>query len=361
MTNHINSTSVVGSTICTSSALFHFNDDHCKAITKNLSSLQFDAGVGEPGRRLLFLRKRSQLVTINIVSHAVFTCAMLGEIKRNACKLRNDHSQLKVGLIGCGRLGTHLIHALLYYTNILADDIKVSTRRPDAVFLDHGLEGVTCFHDNMKASVDVDILFLCCPPHQIAKVLKEVKTAGLQPHCLVYSIVSGISSKKISEIIEHDLVLKPSYSYKEEIYLSEDEWNYTGDVVSSLAMNTFKHLTCPLQLEESEDSVVQVDEVFLKSLFLHMLNVCMYYEADLHVEKSIELSNNILFRGMVGFSLDGIAHMEKSFSNDQGYFKINDLNVDSKDMILERSYEFVKNFKKHYKMIFDSFTDWTVF
>ena len=59
------------------------NDD---GIIRNLSTLKFDAGIVEPmARELLFLRRRSQLLTANIVAHAVFTVSILSEVKRQAC------------------------------------------------------------------------------------------------------------------------------------------------------------------------------------------------------------------------------------------------------------------------------------
>ena len=55
-------------------------------IIVNLSTLKFDAGIVEPmARELLFLRRRSQLLTANIVAHAVFTVSILNEVKRQAC------------------------------------------------------------------------------------------------------------------------------------------------------------------------------------------------------------------------------------------------------------------------------------
>ena len=59
------------------------NDD---VIIRNLSTLKFDAGIVEPmARELLFLRRRSQLLTANIVAHAVFTVSILSEVKRQVC------------------------------------------------------------------------------------------------------------------------------------------------------------------------------------------------------------------------------------------------------------------------------------
>lgn len=40
---------------------------------------------------------------------------------------------LKVGIIGCGRLGSQLAHCLLTYGRVNPKDMKVSTRRPETL------------------------------------------------------------------------------------------------------------------------------------------------------------------------------------------------------------------------------------
>ena len=55
-------------------------------IVQNLSTMRFDAGISElVAIELLSLRRRSQLLTANIVAHAVFTVSILSEVKRRVC------------------------------------------------------------------------------------------------------------------------------------------------------------------------------------------------------------------------------------------------------------------------------------
>lgn len=40
---------------------------------------------------------------------------------------------MKVGILGCGRLGSQLAHCLLTYGGVRPKDLKVSTRRPETL------------------------------------------------------------------------------------------------------------------------------------------------------------------------------------------------------------------------------------
>ena len=40
---------------------------------------------------------------------------------------------MKIGILGCGRLGSQLAHSLITFGNIDPEDIKVSTRRPETL------------------------------------------------------------------------------------------------------------------------------------------------------------------------------------------------------------------------------------
>jgi len=51
-------------------------------------------------------------------------------------RILNDPSlrdPLKVGILGCGRLGSQLTHCLITFGNIDPEDIKISTRRPETL------------------------------------------------------------------------------------------------------------------------------------------------------------------------------------------------------------------------------------
>ena len=46
---------------------------------------------------------------------------------------KDARDPLKVGIIGCGRLGSQLAHCLLTYGRVKPKDLRVSTRRPETL------------------------------------------------------------------------------------------------------------------------------------------------------------------------------------------------------------------------------------
>jgi len=337
--------------------------------TENLSSMRFDAGVEEPYKNLLSLRRRSHLLTLNIVAHAVFSVSVLHEIKREitglnitSTKERKKSSPavggLKVGVIGCGRLGTHLVNALLEFTRIDPNDVKISTRRPDALLENFKVKGIKYFRDNARAARDVDVLFLCFPPHEMSRVSDEIK--GIcAPACLVYSVVIGFNAKKISDLIEHDVVVKPMYSYRQEAYLDESEWNYREGVIGSLTMKDFKELTCPLS-DDVDSKIVWVNDSLLHCVFLQSLNVCVCYGSPKQtMEESIQLCNRFQFWDMIGFQLEVISDMS-FLLDDQKLYRISEFNDEMKTIMIldDNSSEFYRNFEEHYKLVLDRQADW---
>ena len=55
--------------------------------------------------------------------------------KRSTRILQDQSSRdpLKIGILGCGRLGSQLAHSFITYGNINPKDIKISTRRPETL------------------------------------------------------------------------------------------------------------------------------------------------------------------------------------------------------------------------------------
>ena len=347
-------------------------------IINNLSSLRFDSGITGRDRELLFLRKRSQMVTVNHVAHAVFTVSVLSEIRRQLYIQQNPPSnnkemkrmkqqkvgRIKVGVIGCGRLGTHLVKALLEYTPLMSEDIKVSTKRPGALVEDFISLGVECKQENTHATKDADVLFLTFPPSQVLNVAAEIK-GQLAPSCLVYTVLTGLSSSRVAALIEHDLVFKPSYTYGKEEYAIEKEWSYGLGIVGCLAINEFKQLTIPLvPHEDLAARVVQVDRTLMQCIFIQSLNVCHAYDnKTLGITERYKLANHILFRGEAGYTHDFLKQIKLPL-NKEGYFMITEMFRNGENCSLkltDDSRQFCTLFAKHYKLIFDRWLDWTEF
>ena len=58
-----------------------------------------------------------------------------GPLKRSTRILQDPslRDPLKIGILGCGRLGSQLAYSFMTFGNVLPEDIKVSTRRPETL------------------------------------------------------------------------------------------------------------------------------------------------------------------------------------------------------------------------------------
>ena len=218
------------------------------------------------------------------------------------------------------------------------------------------------------------------------QVAKEVK-GSLHAGCMVYSVLAGVNARRISDLIEHACVMKPSYTLRAEKYMNETDWNYGSGVTGFLSMNEFKQLTCPIAIsvEEMDTRVVGTSLSLLRNVFLQTLNISKRYSSSTHdsSEKSITeerfwLCNRLLFGDQVGFSAKSFEQSQQlgkeeaasmmTTEDGGGYyvmFKNHSDGVDDGDVsdtlpsLVDDSTEFCRNFEKHYKMVLDRFVDWT--
>ena len=161
--------------------------------------------IAEDRKHLLYLRKRSHAFTTNMVAHTSYYVAILNEIRRridqrdhiNTKKPFDDYNRLKIGIIGCGRLGTHIIKGLFEYSNVKPGDLMISTKRPEALLDDFIEHGVICCHDNIRVVMSCDFVILCSSTTHTEELLNEIKgyVKGF-----IYTIVAGFSVSKVCNI-----------------------------------------------------------------------------------------------------------------------------------------------------------------
>ena len=270
----------------------------------------------------------------------------------------NNNKKLKVSIIGCGRLGTHLVKALLEFTPLTADDVTISTRRGPESLVDADIKvrEVKCFKENkLVVAPDTDVVFFMFPPGELPKVAKDIKGL-LHEGCLVYSILAGANERRIAELCDHELIFKPEYILRVEKYLDEADWNYSCGVTGFLAMNEFKELTCPLaSMEEMSLRAVGTTRSLLRTVFLQSLNVYERHSVKISsTEEKFELCNRLLFGDRVGFSAEHF-HQGTVTEGNGEYYAMNEISFD----LVDDSTDFCRHFEKHYKTVLDRFVDWT--
>ncbi|KAM4690243.1 NADP-dependent oxidoreductase domain-containing protein 1 [Rhinophrynus dorsalis] len=190
-------------------------------LTAGLSSLQFGCGVENRYQRFLPLKKRSRLLTLNCCAHCVFFCKFLQCVRNQqvegSCSLStapritraSRHDSLRVGIIGGGHLGKQLACCLLDLSDVRAENIHISTRRPETLRELQDL-GVHCFYDNAALTAWAHVVFLCCLPSQLPIICAEIRE-HLRDTCIVYSLVSAVPLSRLKQLLSHSGVIRPEY------------------------------------------------------------------------------------------------------------------------------------------------------
>jgi pyrroline-5-carboxylate reductase len=96
----------------------------------------------------------------------------------NTVSVQEELKAYKVGIIGCGQIGTMILTKLLEasssFTNLR---VYVSSRQPHLLRPFTEEFGVIAEFNNEKIIYECDIVFVCVLPGQAGEVFKEVKHA----------------------------------------------------------------------------------------------------------------------------------------------------------------------------------------
>ncbi|XP_028627753.1 NADP-dependent oxidoreductase domain-containing protein 1 isoform X2 [Grammomys surdaster] len=116
-------------------------------MLEDLESLKFEYGIPEEERYWLYLQGRYRGLMIKGCAHAAFFCKMFSALSELLQELprtihprtvsfdaaATEDEKLTVGIIGCGHLGKQLANVLLKIVPIPAENLQISTRRPDSL------------------------------------------------------------------------------------------------------------------------------------------------------------------------------------------------------------------------------------
>lgn len=107
-------------------------------ITRNLPSLTFESALDDNELLLLHLRQQSHAHTVQVCASSAFLISVLNEVRQIRADLAKTSKQrraiqlltadslpkdpLKVGIIGCGRLGSHIAQSLLSFSDVSPND-----------------------------------------------------------------------------------------------------------------------------------------------------------------------------------------------------------------------------------------------
>ncbi|MGK0187837.1 MAG: pyrroline-5-carboxylate reductase [Verrucomicrobiales bacterium] len=102
---------------------------------------------------------------------------------------------LKLGIIGCGKMGTALLRGILAKGICAESDVTASDSVAAATTALQSLHPGVRAASNVETASKSDVLLLCVKPHQILATLSEIAAAGVSP--LVISIAAGVSLDKM--------------------------------------------------------------------------------------------------------------------------------------------------------------------
>ncbi|EDL02931.1 NADP-dependent oxidoreductase domain-containing protein 1 [Mus musculus] len=223
-------------------------------MLEDLESLRFEFGIPEEERYWLYLQGRYRGLMIKGCAHAAFFCKMFSTLSNLLQNLpRTIHPRtvsfdnaatedelLTVGIIGCGHLGKQLTNVLLKTVPIPAENLQISTRRPESLGELRKL-GVRCVYDNAAVASWAKVLFLCCLPAQLPNICLEIQSK-LNKHCTVYSFVSAIPLPRLKSLLNHTNILRPQYQFAEDY---DNIWGENEEVPIALQDTTIIRGTCP--------------------------------------------------------------------------------------------------------------------
>lgn len=125
--------------------------------------------------------------------------------------LGDVQKSFRIGVLGCGRVGSSAIQHLIHSSHIDPSTFYVGTRQPKSqTCLKLSDLGVHISDDNTTATSRVRVLLLACLPSQMMEVARSV-TGSIRKSTLILSVVPGFSTNKISKMLrleDSDMVLR---------------------------------------------------------------------------------------------------------------------------------------------------------
>ncbi|XP_055449098.1 NADP-dependent oxidoreductase domain-containing protein 1 [Psammomys obesus] len=247
-------------------------------ILDDLESLKFEYGIPEEERYWLYLKGRYRGLMTKGCAHAAFFCKLLCTLREllhgssgtvdsrsatfNAASAEDE--KIKVGIIGGGHLGKQLAYVLLRRVPIPAENLWISTRRPESLAELQKL-GVRCSCDNPSLASWAKVLFLCCLPAQLPNICLEIQNK-LERTCLVYSFVSAIPLPRLKLLLNHTNILRPHYQFED----SDNIWGQNQSMADALKDPEILRATCPY----CNIGGVILNIKWLEAVFYAVINVC---------------------------------------------------------------------------------------
>jgi hypothetical protein len=127
-----------------------------------------------------------------------------GDLSRGSSPDKHNKKSFRTGILGCGRIGARVAHALLDQAGVSSEAILVGTRQNDTTAA-RGLaaRGVRLCARNDEATRRSRLVVLCCLPAQMRDVARSI-AGTVRRSTVVLSCVPGYSATKIAHMLQLD-------------------------------------------------------------------------------------------------------------------------------------------------------------
>ncbi|XP_050989275.1 NADP-dependent oxidoreductase domain-containing protein 1 [Labeo rohita] len=255
-------------------------------LTLNLTSLGFEAGLGEGERELVYLRSRSAGLTVSGCAHAVFAYELFRILRKkvnaeNGCTAK---AHLSVGVLGGGHMGKQLAMALLHSSSLKPGHINISTKRPETLG-EYSNMGVECYFDNIRLAKWADMLFICVLPSQLPQVCAEIR-CHLPSRCLVYGFTSAVTLNRLAVLLDHSFLIKPQYEFVACNNVTAI-WLLHNQVTAALKDKEVISASVP----PSMNGGLFLDQRWVSAVLYSLLNLCT--AEKLSSRKTLQLLNGL--------------------------------------------------------------------
>lgn len=115
--------------------------------------------------------------------------------------MKTEHN-IKLGLIGCGKMGRALIEGALRDKVVAPEDVFISSRTPSAIKTMTSELGVTAVESNVDVANQADVVLLCTKPADIPLVLLELANeSDCLTNTLLISAAAGLTIAQQEKIL----------------------------------------------------------------------------------------------------------------------------------------------------------------
>jgi pyrroline-5-carboxylate reductase len=111
---------------------------------------------------------------------------------------------LRVAVLGSGKMGGILLQAFLKNNLVSPDHIFATVQHPDRAQALSAQFGVEVTTDNLTAAQQADVILLGVKPTQVPALIKQIGPA-LSPKKLLLSIAASVTTRSIEEAAGHEL------------------------------------------------------------------------------------------------------------------------------------------------------------